>query len=215
MTKDQNLWIISDDNELRESLQSTLNSKYMTRFFYSYGDFMEKQSDQFKSTEQPKLYLFDYVSAKRFFYDERNVNIDPAHVIVLGDDDPAHMRLFYSIGLANYFLKKSYRNQLLVKIEFMLGELLTYTHWNLEDLKWHVLTFKEKKILKVLCHRPDQLVDRSEIIKFVWRNEKVHSRTFDVHLHNLRKKLEKYGYEIVTHGQGKYQILNQAALKTA
>lgn len=213
MSKTKLLWIVTEDEALKESLQFLVKNGYRVLFFYSYQDFKQKLNEI--GIERPKLYLFDEASSKKFFYVERTGTIDSSQVIVLGDDNPENIRLFYSIGLTHLLSRNSFQNHLLVKIEFLLGELLNYTQWNLEDLKWDDLTFKEKKILKILCHRPDQAVDRSEIIRFVWKNEKVHSRTFDVHLHNLRKKIEKYGYEVIALGQGKYQIQNQPAVMTA
>lgn len=204
------IWVISKDFSLQEEINYLTSNKHQSYRNYSYTDFKRKCQSPNETHEQPSLYIFDEGSAFDFFYEERNFTVDPAQVIVLGDDNPASIRLFYSIGLSNFIIKNSFQNLLQVKIEFMLGELLVHGQLSLTDFKCQDLTFKEKKILKILCHRPDQAVDRHEIIKFVWKNKRVHSRTFDVHLHNLRKKLQKYGHEIITHGQGKYQI--QSAL---
>lgn len=211
MTKNKTICLITEDNELKEKVKLLLSAKYNLLCFNSIEDFTLKQQATAEGNQQPQLFIFDEISGKKCFYEDRNVVIDSSQVVILGEDNLEYMRLFYSIGLNHFLLKSYFHNQLQVKIEFMLGELIAFTKWNLEEVKWQELTFKERKILKILCHNPEQILDRKEIIKFVWRNDKVQSRTFDVHLHNLRKKLEKYGYEIITHGQGKYQILLQTA----
>lgn len=209
MGKAKKICVISNNAELKHSLQSMLDKGYQTVFVYS-------EEDLAPSLIQAQLFIFDESNAYRFFCVKKDISIDPTQVIIIGADDSEKIRHFYSIGLTHFIVGIAFQALLKVKVEFMLGELISQGQMSLLELKneeqWQDLTYKERKILLMLCHRPDQVIDRIEIIKYVWQNRKVHSRTFDVHLHNLRKKIEKYGYEIITHGQGKYQIQHMAAM---
>lgn len=211
MNMNKNICVLTNDHSLKSSLEDAFHDRYLINFVYS-GEDLAKVRDQ------AKLFIFDEQAAYWFFYQKRELSIDPKRVIVIGEDNQDKLRLFYSIGLTNFLLRHAFQNHLMVKVEFMMGELLSHQADLLaltDEDKWGELTYKEKLILKILCHRPDQVIDRSEIIRYVWQNKKVHSRTFDVHLHNLRKKIEKRGHKIITQGAGRYQIYIQAASSAA
>jgi len=61
------------------------------------------------------------------------------------------------------------------------------------------LARKEFEILFLLASNPGKVFNREKILNEVWGNEVfVVERTVDVHLLNIRKKLEKYAYLIET-----------------
>jgi DNA-binding response OmpR family regulator len=60
------------------------------------------------------------------------------------------------------------------------------------------LTLTEFKILQLLTKRPGWVYSRSQILDYLWGNDKiVIERTVDVHIKNLRDKIEDYSTCIV------------------
>jgi len=72
------------------------------------------------------------------------------------------------------------------------------------------LTLTEFKILQLLTKRPGWVYNRSQILDYLWGNDKiVIERTIDVHIRNLREKLGAYAYLIRNiRGLG-YQFLGE------
>ncbi|OQC06318.1 MAG: Phosphate regulon transcriptional regulatory protein PhoB [Candidatus Cloacimonetes bacterium ADurb.Bin089] len=72
------------------------------------------------------------------------------------------------------------------------------------------LTLTEFKILQLLTKRPGWVYNRSQILDYLWGNDKiVLERTIDVHIRNLREKLGAYAYLIRNiRGLG-YQFLGE------
>lgn len=59
------------------------------------------------------------------------------------------------------------------------------------------LTLTEFKILQLLTQRPGWVYSRSQILDYLWGNDKiVIERTVDVHIRNLREKLGDYAWMI-------------------
>ncbi len=61
------------------------------------------------------------------------------------------------------------------------------------------LTFQEYELLECLTTSPGRAVSRGELMERVWGSSRdLHSRTIDVHIHRLRRKLGAAGDHIVT-----------------
>ena len=52
------------------------------------------------------------------------------------------------------------------------------------------LTSMERRILDLFLNAPGRCVGRNELILEIWGETHVHPKTIDVHLYNLRKKLQ-------------------------
>lgn len=59
------------------------------------------------------------------------------------------------------------------------------------------LTTKENKILSSLLEKNNQGLSRTDLMKIGWSNTTVYHKTLDVHLFNLRRKLEEINVEII------------------
>jgi hypothetical protein len=59
------------------------------------------------------------------------------------------------------------------------------------------LTTKEAQIFSELFLSPNHAVKRKSFFPLIWSDTRVGGKTLDVHLFNLRKKLQKTGVEIV------------------
>lgn len=72
------------------------------------------------------------------------------------------------------------------------------------------LTLTEFKILQLLTKRPGWVYNRSQILDYLWGNDKiVIERTIDVHIRNLREKLGDYAYLIKNIRGVGYQFLSE------
>ena len=60
------------------------------------------------------------------------------------------------------------------------------------------LTKKEHQILFEFLKAPGELISKNELIGLIWGSEQDHTKLFDVHLINLRKKIQCWNYEIKT-----------------
>jgi DNA-binding winged helix-turn-helix (wHTH) protein len=56
---------------------------------------------------------------------------------------------------------------------------------------------------------PVRSVNRKDILKKVWGATSVHPKTVDVHLYNLRRKLDPLGFQITSHGPGQWKLLQK------
>ncbi|MBG09499.1 MAG: hypothetical protein CME68_12125 [Halobacteriovoraceae bacterium] len=60
------------------------------------------------------------------------------------------------------------------------------------------LTKKEHQILYEFLKSPGELISKNDLIGLIWGIEQDHTKLFDVHLINLRKKIQSWDYEIKT-----------------
>jgi len=62
------------------------------------------------------------------------------------------------------------------------------------DFREMVLTRKEKELLSMLVLHAGEIIPRDELLMRVWGYSKeIRTRTLDVHIRRLRKKLGRYG----------------------
>ena len=71
----------------------------------------------------------------------------------------------------------------------------------------HALTYLETELLRYLIERPDQAIDRTELLNEVWGYDRFPTtRTVDTHVLNLRRKLEadpsRPRHLVTVHGTG-------------
>jgi two-component system alkaline phosphatase synthesis response regulator PhoP len=76
------------------------------------------------------------------------------------------------------------------------------------DTKVEDLTFKEFELLMYLMRSPNRVFSRDQLMDGVWGRDFVgESRTIDIHVNTLRKKLGEYGKKIQTVRNVGYKIL--------
>ncbi|GAB6137515.1 response regulator transcription factor [Halanaerobaculum tunisiense] len=114
-------------------------------------------------------------------------------------------------GAADYVKKPFSIRELLARIKAVLTRKQTSQEASLQlgaikltDKQHQVLfsnepvdlTYKEYYLLKVLLTRQNQVCSRQELLMQVWGSEsKASLRTIDVHIRNLRQKLQEYEVE--------------------
>jgi DNA-binding response OmpR family regulator len=132
-------------------------------------------------------------------------------IVVSSCNELAMIRLCMDAGAYDYLLKPVDSNILRVKVDRALGRSggarraksslgLELDLCNLNAVNGEgaiaELTKKEFKILLELFDNHPEEVSREALQRAVWKNVQVISKTLDVHLFRLRRKLEPLGFEI-------------------
>lgn len=206
MKKNTSIWIIEDDPSCRFVYEQSLDIKYQLRFFGTLKQLTETNYED--SLSLPNLLLADvrlpdgsfltFMQSEGF---DRFKNV-PLMVISSIDDLDA-LRFCYQQGASDYMTKPFAKNELLIRIERVLENFQT------ESLvlnptflsatrqgKSSRLTSKEFQILSLLKQAPNRKLKREDITRDIWGDMLVGDRTLNVHLANLRRKLEPLAIKI-------------------
>jgi DNA-binding response OmpR family regulator len=145
----------------------------------------------------------------------------PPFVVFSEVDDLDVLRACFERGAADFIRKPFSKGELLVKIERLLSPRADFSEglcdrWLKVDAatmraechgaQSDLLTAKEFQILNLIRTAPRNRLPRREIVRKVWGEVKVVPKTFDVHLFNLRRKLEPLGVRIQFHPPGDYAL---------
>jgi DNA-binding response OmpR family regulator len=129
----------------------------------------------------------------------------PAFIVASGDDAVDGMRLMMGLGAVDYLIKPLRVGELAVRCENaiskVLGRKIEILPNAIDGIIVPALTFKERQLLTVFILSPDRVLKRAELFGTIWSNVAVNPKTLDVHLFNLRRKLEPSGFEIICDGQ--------------
>lgn len=68
------------------------------------------------------------------------------------------------------------------------------------------LTKKEIQLLKLFVMKDDYSISKDIVVKTIWKDILVNSKTLDVHFYNLRRKLSPYGIKIKLKRRGEWQL---------
>lgn len=213
MDKDMNkIWILEDEKEINWIYEEVLSSKYHLTFFVSISDFQNALANQ----DKPQMIISDMKLPDGSFIDflknhfPKIEGIPYLVVSAVADIEALHFCL--KEGAVDYLTKPFQINELLVKIERFFNQ---HVEKNTEKLKLlnetfinSNLTYKESKILSTLVKSMNNFVPRKEIIENVWNNpDDVHPKTLDVHLYNLRRKLEPLGFQIYSDSASRLKLM--------
>ncbi len=208
------IYSIEDDDNIAQIIKLTLNKQgYEVLTFANGKDFFETFSQR-----KPNLILLDMmlpdINGKEIIKKIRaNSNYDKISIIIIsaksmiidkvegldfGADDyiSKPFDLLELISRVNVQKRRQEKNQVI-----MLGNTMI-------DLKKHKcllndeeinLTKKEFDILSMLVAKPNEVVSRENIIKSIWGEDFVgETRTVDMHVKSIRKKLKEDGKLIET-----------------
>jgi DNA-binding response OmpR family regulator len=129
----------------------------------------------------------------------------PEFIVASGDDTVDGMRQMMGLGAVDYLIKPLRVGELAVRCENaiskVLGKRIEILPNTIDGITIPALTFKERQLLTVFILSPDRVLKRAELFGTIWSNVAVNPKTLDVHLFNLRRKLEPSGFEIICDGQ--------------
>jgi two-component system alkaline phosphatase synthesis response regulator PhoP len=215
----KNVCIVEDDQEIREMETYALNGAGFN--VSAFGD----AAQFFKSPESknPELVILDIMLPemdgiavlKRLRADPLTKKVPVMMVTALGKELDKVKGLDF--GADDYLAKPFGVMEFLARVKALLRrsapetktvqELIHFETIEINDPKHSVtvagapceLTFKEYELLKLLCMNPDRVFSRDQIMEKVWGLDfPMESRTVDMHVKTLRKKLGTAGDYIAT-----------------
>ena len=116
------------------------------------------------------------------------------------NDSLEMMRRCYQKGVLEYFIKPIKMNELLIKVERYLETSFSHQQG---------LTPTQYQIFSLFLDSPNSEVPKKLIEKRIWGDRPVHPKAIDVHLYNLRRKINKKGLIIQSIGSGVWKLIDQ------
>lgn len=211
------IWILEDDKGCQFVYEQTLDHRYKTTYFTKIADFREALTE---SETTPSLIIADLMLDDGNFMTYLNESKDKRlmttpFIIVSSIDDIDALRFCFMEGALDYLTKPFKKNELIVKIENIISgsirqanSVQAHKTMNLDGNEIENLTSKQKQLLSLFLNSPGRVVSRDDILEQVWGDTSVHPKTVDVHLYNLRRKLNEVGYIIRSEGGGKWSLLS-------
>lgn len=239
MKSDKLLWILEDDPSAIFIYEDILKLRYQTEVFRTLDLFVEalKIADG-----MPDLLISDLRLGEQSFLDFLNSEeslelLKMPFIVVSGLDDVDVLRLCFKEGAVDYITKPFMKNELLVKIERLLqrssdqmsiGQVSSASSFldgvivldpYAQTLKRSPdvivnLTSKELLIYSLLntATQKGESISRRELTELIWGSLSVSSKSLDVHLFHLRKKLKVLCIQLVyKDGCGYSLVLGKAA----
>jgi DNA-binding response OmpR family regulator len=192
------LWILEDQEDHQFIISETLSSSFRLRFFGSIQELSQHGTD----LPHPDLLVADlslpdgnFISSwmNGAFHDLEAAEVP--FVVVSALEDSLAISRALQMGARDYLLKPFSPKELIAKVRHSLIE------HKLEKL---ALTEMESRIFRTLFMQSPASVDRQVLERRVWGDSQVKSKTLDVHLCRLRKKLTSLnkGIELETESSG-------------
>ena len=213
------VWILDNDKAIQSTYKKILNIRYRTRFFFSLKDFNDAF---FKESYKCSFLIAELILPDGNFLDfigqMKSKGLFKVPILIASFvDDLDVMRFCFKEGVLDYLTKPFRPNELLVKIENIFKKEEDKGFVNEENgreiilngKKVNNLTLKQLQVLSLFLKSPIRSVNRKDILKKVWGTTSVHPKTVDVHLYNLRKKLDPLGFQINSHGPGKWALMQK------
>jgi DNA-binding response OmpR family regulator len=198
-----NILILEDNLDCIEIYKDLLSSNYQLTFVSKIGVLAEPDFN-------PLLFnalLADMTLPDGKFLDwvmlsKSTIMEDIPTIIVSSLDDVETLRNSYEWGASDYLVKPFKKNELLVKLERILRNKETNVSLNLDNAFIDGLTLIENKIFNYMLQLNGKCIHREGIYNAIWKKVQVSSKTLDVHLSNLRKKMANSHWKIESHQDG-------------
>lgn len=199
----QKIFFVEDDDGINFIIKKTLdNSNFKSEGFKKGLHFIEKFKEEKPSLVLLDLMLPDVSGFELIKYIRKTDQKIPIIVVSAFQDETQKVQAF-DLGADDYIVKpfgileltsriKSKLRKVSVELTLSFEDLVMYPKKRIvqNKLKKINLTVKEFDILKYILINKENIVSKEEIYKSVWNsNVFVESRTLDVHVKSLRKKL--------------------------
>jgi DNA-binding response OmpR family regulator len=193
------IWVIGENKRSLLSQKSLLEKHFTVAIFQSISEFYNAFDGRSTS---PHVLVLDSASQDSFVFESFAIP-----VVLLSDSDNIEtLRKAYKSGLNEVCVKPFNENELIARLEKIVHQQISLGHViQCDPITRKVsasgktsaeLTQRELQVFLAFQAANGHTLRRREVILQVWGNVQVGSKTLDVHLFNLRKKLAKTGLEI-------------------
>lgn len=221
---EKRLWILEDDPESLFVYQQILGLHYLLEEFQTLASLSQSiELLQRKTIRSPDLLIADLRLSDGHFLsflleDPKNFLRTLPILIISSCDDLNILRDCFNEGVTDYLIKPYQKSELIIKVERMVNQ--SPQHYGLppppEDLTYckfkplspceyksqypkealTLLTARELQIFSILFSAKGKAISRRDLTTSVWKKVHVGEKTLDVHIFNLRRKLEATGYQV-------------------
>lgn len=208
--KDIKILLAEDDKNLGTVLKAYLDAKKFKTTLRVNG---KEAFDEFKMDQYDFLILDVMMPIKDGFTLAREIREIDKEVPILfltAKSLPEDKMEGFKLGADDYLSKPFSMEELLARIEAILRrtqmhksnankEIFTIGKFSFDVTRHilsaegesHKLTSKEAELLKMLCQRKNETLDRSEALKHIWHDDSYfNARSMDVYVTKLRKYLK-------------------------
>lgn len=207
MNKNIKIALIEDDENLRFLLAERLESEGYTVFEAANGDLAE----EIILAEQPDIVLLDWMltgkQGSEVCMSIRSKGFEKLVIMMTAKGQDVDKIAAYKFGVSDYITKPFNLDVLVAMIgnkvkyavnmdrtesyRFANMEHFPNTHTLLQDDNKIELTILENRILLYFLKNKNKVIHRDELMMEVWGyNVDVNTRTLDMHIVRLRKKIE-------------------------
>jgi len=209
------IYIVDDEEVIRDLYHYSLENDFDSKCFENGTTFFD-ELDKGK----PDLIVLDVMLPDINGYDileklKSNKKYQDIPVIMVSAKDEEISKVKgLNLGADDYLSKPFGVLELVARIKTNLRKnnianagLITYRDITIDDEKHQIiikdsiidLPLKEYNLLKLLCLNPNKAITRDDIFSAVWGADYIgESRTLDMHINSLRKKIEISDREIKT-----------------
>ena len=191
--------VLNFDNRTIKSIEVSLNATYRVT---KYSSVTELEQSLLSTSENTRVVLAKVSDSHPFSEELLNqpsiMEQIPFLCFVPNACLDTTRRLFQS-GAKDVLIGPINANELIFRLERVIihDGLVIKNYLQLIERFGTELTLTELKIICQFWSNPDKSITRDALLKNIWKEIKVHPKTIDVHLFNLRKKLQKVNAKIV------------------
>ena len=192
--------ILEDDDNYRFIYEEFLSHKFHLNFMGTIEEFREFDSQ----TTEKKCVIADLRLPDGSFFSNFMDKLDKSQhkfIIVSECYDLDIMRKMLKCrNVVDYLTKPINGCELSAKLE-VLADSSFPSDADILNRAYGLLSNKERTILSTIAENPGRMIRKSELIKRVWNDTSVVAKTIDVHISNIRSKLNKLSLSILSEDQ--------------
>lgn len=220
------IWAIEDDPGMQLVIEEILAPVFQLRLFSKVDDFRAALDDAPAGTVD--LVIADLMLPERSFLslmksqDSQRLHDVPV-IVVSSVQDVETLRFCFQFGVKDYITKPFPSSELIAKVERALGpaaaaaadartvvDELTKTVARLGK-RSDSLTTREFEILSSIHDAPNQSLSRKDLLQKVWGSARLSAKALDVHLVNLRRKIQPLGLDVRFRRPDQFVLLSDLA----
>ena len=211
------IYSVEDDKDIAKIINKTLSKQgYDVVSFYDGTSFIKAFDENKPDMVLLDMMLPDLSGAHLLQYIRKDSANDHIPVIIISANSLVTDKVDgLDMGADDYIAKPFDLLELMSRVNalfrrfkksssFEYGKLVlnSESHICKYDGKTISLTIKEFDILALLLKNKGKVVSRDEILSSIWGNEELETRTIDMHIKSLRKKINDEGIIETIYGRG-------------